>query len=86
MKCKNVHNDLIGYLDGSLNKKESSAVKAHLDSCEECRGFSDKLRVTLDYIAIEKKASISQDFTDQVIAKLDSEVNETGLFYRLTVK
>ena len=83
MKCKNIHNDLISYLEGSLAKDESDAVEKHLNSCDECRKFSDKLRVTLGYIDIEKEVSVTPGFADKVLTKLDSEVEEYSLINRL---
>lgn len=83
MKCKNIHNDLISYLEGSLDRDESVVVEKHLNSCDECREFSDILKETLGYIDIEKEVSVTPGFANKVLAKLDSEVEEFNLRNRL---
>jgi len=83
MKCKNIHSDLISYLEGSLGRDESQVVEKHLNVCDECREFSDKLRVTLGYIDIEKAVSVTPGFANKVLVKLDSEVEEFSLRNRL---
>lgn len=75
MKCNNIHNDLISYLEGSLSREESNAIEKHLNTCDECMKFSDKLRVTLGYIDIEKEVSVTPGFADMVLTKLDNEVD-----------
>lgn len=37
MKCKKVITLLTEYYDDALNQKTSSAVKEHLDQCEDCK-------------------------------------------------
>ncbi len=70
MECSKAHNDIIFYIEGSLDKKRSSAIKQHLDTCKNCSDFADKLRESLDVIEAEKKVSEDNDFADRVMAEV----------------
>lgn len=37
MKCNDVNTRLSGYADGDLPASESAALRAHIESCEDCR-------------------------------------------------
>ncbi len=37
MKCKEVKNNLISYLDGKVNKELKLLIEEHLKQCESCK-------------------------------------------------
>ncbi|HDZ40674.1 MAG TPA: hypothetical protein ENH59_03205 [Bacteroidetes bacterium] len=72
MECKEVHNDLIFFIEGNIDDKRSAEIKEHLEACHECADFADKLRASLDVIEAEKKVSENNDFADRIMAELNS--------------
>ncbi|MGM0453827.1 MAG: anti-sigma factor family protein, partial [Thermodesulfobacteriota bacterium] len=37
MKCQDVENQLLDYLDGGLDSRSRQAMEKHLDTCAQCR-------------------------------------------------
>jgi len=50
MQCQQVREHLSAYLDRELASALSAAVRAHLESCAECRALADDLRATADLL------------------------------------
>lgn len=73
MECRKVHNDLIFFLEGSLDEKNNANIKQHLETCKECSDFADMLRESLDVIEYEKKVSEDNDFAERIIAELSGK-------------
>jgi predicted anti-sigma-YlaC factor YlaD len=44
MKCKNWKTQISAYQDGALNEADSSEVRRHLASCQECGRYSEELQ------------------------------------------
>lgn len=77
MDCKAVHESLIDYIDGYLEKDETIIIKEHLDTCTACSMELIELKKTIDYIA-EKSNKINTD--DDI--KLNTRINRS--FKRVT--
>ena len=73
MECSKVHNDLIFYLEGSLDEKSNADIKHHLGTCKRCSDFADMLRESLDVIEYEKKVGEDNDFADRIIDELSGK-------------
>ncbi|MCX5684434.1 MAG: anti-sigma factor [Planctomycetota bacterium] len=50
MLCDQVREHLSAYLDKELTADLSAAVRAHLDSCADCRALADDLRATMNLL------------------------------------
>ena len=47
MDCEKVQENLSAYLDGELSPQEADAIRAHLESCEDCAAEAESLRSTV---------------------------------------
>lgn len=73
MNCKDVHNDLIFYLDHELNEVKMEAVQKHLEVCDDCRDFLDVLKMQMQFIGEEKKQMVSPFFYTRLSAKIERQ-------------
>jgi len=71
MKCKEIHNDLIFYLDNELPAERRQEVEEHLERCADCREFLHILRGSLEQIQAEKNPEASPFFYTRLSAKLN---------------
>jgi len=71
MKCKQVHNDLIFYLDNELPAERRRMVEEHLASCTDCREFFHILQGSMEQIQAEKNPEASPFFYTRLSAKLN---------------
>lgn len=51
MRCADVRENLVAYLDGELEAAERESISSHLDSCEDCRRERETLGSTGDLLA-----------------------------------
>lgn len=77
MKCKDVHNKLIFFLEGDLSEAEMKAVQEHLDECGECALFAEELKLTFSILETEKKPEINPFFYTRVKAKLEKQEEQS---------
>lgn len=55
MKCKNLHKDLIFFVEGALTPERKNEISNHLSGCEICRKFVNELSYSFEIIEKEKK-------------------------------
>ena len=48
MKCTDVREELVTYIDGELSSMGKYAIEAHLAGCKECTAERDKLKATIE--------------------------------------
>ncbi len=77
MKCKDVHNKLIFFLEGDLSEAEMKAVQEHLGECRECALFAEELKLTFSILETEKKPGINPFFYTRVKAKLEKQEEQS---------
>ncbi len=70
MKCSEVHNELIFYAEGSLEKGKSIAVQEHLRKCSTCNSDIELIKASLNIIEEEKKVDEDVFFAGQIIEKM----------------
>jgi hypothetical protein len=70
MNCKETKENLIFYVDGSLNPAESSQFQKHLEGCDECRSSYLFLKNTLRVIEKEKTRDTNPYFSMKVMERL----------------
>ena len=76
MNCKNCHNDLIFYIEGTLPEERIKSVETHLHSCEECASFAAYLTSTLKVIGTEKELNPSPFLYTRIKARLEPKQME----------
>ncbi len=73
---------LLGYLDRTLNGEEKSAVHDHLEACSHCaRAYESMARVdaSLKKIRLE---SVQPEFTQSIMAKVET-LTQSPMWYKL---
>jgi len=68
--CNEIKENLIFYVEGSLNPDKSSQVQKHLDGCDECQSFILFLKDTLSVIEKEKSRDTNPYFSMKVMERL----------------
>ena len=48
MKCTDVREELVAYIDDELSSMGVHAIEAHLAGCKECTAEHDKLKATIE--------------------------------------
>jgi hypothetical protein len=76
MNCDSVTERLSALLDGELASEEEKAVRAHLDSCADCRHTLEQLREMVDAVKDAPPLRAPKGFRDQVMASVASERTE----------
>lgn len=66
MNCENVREELSAYLDGMLDPAVADAVRAHLDSCGDCRRELMELQETVDLLHGLEKVEVPVDLVQGV--------------------
>lgn len=72
MKCSNIHNDLIFYLDRELSNERMEVVRKHLAECTDCRSFLEMLKQQMAMISDEKQPEVSPYFFTRLSARMDT--------------
>ena len=76
MKCKNVHNKLIFFLEKELPVSEMEQVQKHLDECSECALFAAEMKNTLSILDSDKVTDENPFFFTRVKARLEKQSQE----------
>ncbi|WP_353094306.1 DUF4179 domain-containing protein [Tissierella praeacuta] len=50
MDCNLIRDKLLDYIDGTLNEKEESLVRKHIEKCNECSNEYNELKSTIYYL------------------------------------
>ena len=73
MNHKNIHKDLIFYLDNELSVEKRTAVEKHLEECADCRSFLAFLQDGMQVIEKEKNPEASPFFYTRLSASLEKK-------------
>ena len=73
MKCKDLHNKLIFYLEGDLPEKEMEQLRIHLSECSECAQFAGEMQKTPGIVEAEKSPEVNPFFFTRLKAKMESQ-------------
>ena len=76
MKCKNVHNKLIFFLEKELPVSEMEQVQKHLDECSECARFTAEMKNTLQILDNDKVNDENPFFYTRVKERLAKQAEE----------
>ncbi|MBN1819360.1 MAG: zf-HC2 domain-containing protein [Prolixibacteraceae bacterium] len=87
MKCKSIHNKIIFYLEGNLQKDEMMAIEKHLQICDDCKKFTGELQKTLAIIEKEKIIEVNPFFYTRLKSRMQSQsekvVSSSPVFLRI---
>jgi hypothetical protein len=70
MNCKEIKENFIFYVEGSLNPAKSSQFQKHLEGCGECRSSYLFIKETLWVIEKEKTRDTNPYFSMKVVERL----------------
>ena len=76
MKCKNVHNKLIFFLEKELPVSEMKQVQQHLDECSACALFAAEMKNTLSILESDKVTDENPFFFTRVKTRLERQSDE----------
>ena len=83
MRCKELINDLSGYLDGNLEPELAQHIQQHLEHCDDCRIVVDSTRKTIQICCSTDPLPLPQDVKDRLNRlyrdKLGVNIPETGI-------
>lgn len=77
MKCKELHNKLIFFLEGDLPEREMEQVKVHLSGCPDCKLFAEELNKTLNVLETEKSPAVNPFFYTRLKAKMEAQAESS---------
>ncbi len=77
MKHRDIHNDLIFYLEGELSIERQEKIREHLTGCKECSQFLEELRALLSIIEKEKDQKVNPYFYQATKAKIENRAAVT---------
>ncbi len=87
MKCKEVHKNLIFYIENELNAETQSKIQEHINGCVSCKKLYEKIKNTLGIINKEEKNKAYPFFftrIQQKIEELNSSEIKTGFLPSFT--
>ena len=70
MGCGRIKRNLTEYVDGKLDGKASSEVRAHLESCGKCKALAEKLRLSGSALSSLPGARMSDAAWEKVLLEL----------------
>ena len=85
MKCKNLHKDLIPFLEGELSPEKMEEIQNHLNLCSTCADFAKELKLTLGIIESEKDFEVNPYFYTRLKARLENVGDEQPSFFGRTI-
>lgn len=77
MKCKEIHKNLIFYIDGDLSSKKNKEIEEHLLSCAKCSKLYNEIKSTISVIENEKNIETSPFLYTRIKQRLD-DINENS--------
>jgi len=85
MRCEEIKEILIFFVEGSLNPDKTNQVQKHLEKCQECKSSHLKLKSVLSIIETEIIKESNPYFSMKLIERLknSSETNEVFSAFRI---
>lgn len=73
MKCRDLHNKLIFYLETDLPKEKMIQIQLHLNKCRECSLFLEDMKKTIEIIEADKIQQTDPFFYTRLKAKMENQ-------------
>ncbi len=77
MKCNDIENKLIGFIEGELTKQESSLIQNHIDSCSNCKDEVNEMKSFLRVLDTDAEETPSANLKMNFDAFLEQEKKQT---------
>ncbi len=71
MKCKDVHKNLIFYIDRELSSAKNKEIEEHLSGCEKCSKLYNEIKSTMSVVENEKNIETNPFLYTRIKQKLD---------------
>jgi len=71
MNCKEVHKNLIFYIENELKTETQSKIQEHINACVSCKKLCEKVKNTLGIINSEEKFKSYPFFFTRIQQKID---------------
>ncbi len=73
MNCRSAERAFEGFLDGTLAPRERTALLAHVDACDPCRGTLEELRVVDALLLEPREIRLAENFTFAMMAEVRAQ-------------
>ena len=84
MNCQLIDENVIEYLEKSLDKDTTSAFESHLNQCTHCEELVKNVRLTYNLIDQPLKIQAGPEFVGKTIARLNKpEPKVISIFYNV---
>ena len=70
MNCKHVEKHLDDYLKGKLDDVLSEMIRAHVETCPDCKSLLEREKSVSDFLNRDKKSTDLGGFSDDLLKKL----------------
>ena len=80
MRCKEIKENLIFFIEGSLNHDRAMQIQKHLEECQECKSSYLKLKSVLSIIETEKIKESNPYFSMKVLERLKYSSETSKVF------
>lgn len=70
MKCTDIRDDLVAYLDGELDPRQATLIQEHLADCSECRSIGDQHRQVWQLLDHYPPVPAPAGFLDRILARV----------------
>jgi predicted anti-sigma-YlaC factor YlaD len=70
MKCEDVQNLLVEFLENRLDRQRMSDIKRHLSRCQDCRMEWEAEKALSQWLGSRKTEPVSATFTQSLMARL----------------
>jgi predicted anti-sigma-YlaC factor YlaD len=77
LECKNVWENISGYLDKQLDPKLLVDIEKHLENCEVCSAILDSTRNILVLTADNRTYELPVGYSERLHARLEKAIRET---------
>jgi anti-sigma factor RsiW len=73
VNCTSAERAFEAFLDGTLAARERTALLAHVDACDPCRGLLEELRVVDALLLTPREIALPQNFTFATMAEVRAQ-------------
>lgn len=83
MNCRDAQRLLPGYLDGAVRSRDRAALRAHLESCADCREELSRYRLLAIQLANVQPVEVPADLVTQIRVRVSRERSPWALAARI---
>ena len=82
MDCKEVHNKMVFFLEGSLSDYDKQLTNSHIMQCNDCKLYASRIENMLEIINKQKRIEPKPFLHTRVMAKIENKEVNRAIFYR----